>query len=72
MLLSDNWCRSVYEDISRGNKVGRGQSSLGISASGPPEEQNMRFWAMELVVDPASGLLNSERSPFLNDERGTF
>lgn len=67
-----NECRSMDEDISRGDKVGWWQSGLRISSFWPSEEQNVRLRAMKLIVNPSSGLLDTKRSPFLNEKRNTF
>ena len=47
------------------NEARWGQASLGVGSLGSSEEKDVRFWSMKLVVTPASGLLNSQSSPFL-------
>lgn len=42
------------------------QSCLRVCSSGPSEKQDMRFWLVEFVMSPPSGLLYAEASPFLN------
>ena len=34
-----------------------------VSAKRPPKEQDERLWLVDLVVDPAAGLLDSEMAP---------
>ena len=64
-------CISVDEGIGRGDEVSWRKASGRVSSFGSSEEKNVRLGFMQLVVDPTSGLLNSERSPFLNNLLGT-
>ena len=48
-------------DKARGRMAG-----LRIGPLGPPEKQNMGFRFVQLVVNPASGLLNANSPPFLS------
>ena len=40
-----------------------------VSAEGPPEEQDEGLGLVDLVVDPSTRLLNSERSPLLFEQQ---
>jgi len=39
-------------------------AGLGVCRKWSPEQKNKRLWSMNFVVDPATGLLNTERTPF--------
>lgn len=56
---------SVGECVRWGYESGRGESSLWVCVFGSSEEEDVWFGSMEFVVDPSSGLLDSESSPFL-------
>jgi len=57
---------SVAEGIWWRDKSGRRQASLRVTSFGPSEQQNVGFRTMQLVMHPASRLLDSNGSPFLN------
>jgi hypothetical protein len=40
-------------------------TSNRISSKWTPEEENMRFWAMDRIMFPATALLNTKTSPFM-------
>jgi hypothetical protein len=54
------------------NEASGGLSGVGIGAFGSPEEQDVRFWFVDFVVLPATGLLDAECSPFLFSEEFAF
>lgn len=57
---------SIDVSIWGSHKVGGWKSSLGVGSLGSSEEEDVGFWFVKFVVDPASGLLDSDGSPFLD------
>ena len=48
-----------------------GHPSVGISPQWPPEQQYERLWLVNLVVDPPTGLLHTERPPLMLCQEAT-
>lgn len=62
---------SVAEGVWRSHEAGRRKACLWISVLGSPEEQDVRFWPVQLVVHPPSRLLDAQRTPLLHETSRT-
>ena len=58
--------------IGWGDETGGRQASLRVGALGPPEEEDVGFGFVYIVVGPPSGLLHSQGSPFVLSEKLAF
>ena len=50
----------IFELVAGVNPVGRREASYGVSSNGSAEEQDVWLRLVNLVVDPASALLDSK------------
>ena len=60
------------EGVGRGHKVGGRQAGLRVGSLGSSEKQYMWLGFVDLVVDPSSGLLDSDVSPLRFREQFTL